>query len=215
MCGPVDMLIVLKVSGSMANDVNDQPCAGGCGANSKWSQLTASLNMLTGQTQSTVAWGLKLAVSTSSSCALSPGVETSVATNDATRIMTAIAATTPAGSSPSQAAMSAGVGYLQMLSDTNPKYLLLATDADSGCLPGGGSNNAIVASVAAAATAGFSTFILGIDNTASGAATLNAAALAGRVPQMGAATSFYRVSDIAQLEAAIAKVAGPTATCQL
>jgi hypothetical protein len=213
MCGPVEILIVLKKSGSMANDVNDQPCAGGCGANSKWSQLTTSLNMLTSQTQSTVAWGLKLAASTSSGCTLSAGVEVAVAANNATPIMTAIAAITPTGSSPSQAAMSAGVGYLQALSDTNPKYLLLATDADPGCLPGGGSNNAIVASVTAAATAGFSTFILGVDNTASGAATLNAAALAGSVPQMGATTSFYRVNDIGQLEAAIAKVVS-MAPCQ-
>jgi hypothetical protein len=210
-CPPADMLIILKVSGSMNNDVNDQPCTGGCGASSKWSLLTSSLNGLIGQTQSSVDWGLKLAASATSACTLASGTEVPVAPNDASPIMTSIAAVTPGGSSPIQATMGAGVAYLQSLSDTNPKYILFAADGDPGCLPGGGSSiTGEVDAVTAAAVAGFPTFVLGIGGTAA----LDSIALAGGVPQTGAATSSYQVNETAQLQAAIAKAVGSAANCQ-
>jgi hypothetical protein len=211
-CGPADIVIVLKVSGSMADDLNDQPCAGGCGANSKWSQLTTSLDMLTAQTQSTVAWGLKLAASTNSSCGSSSVLEVPAGLDDASPIASAIAAANPTGSSPIRAALQAGVAYLQSLTDANPKYLLLADDGQPGCLAGGTSDGALATDVAAAVTAGFPTFVVGIDNTADGVSILNTVAIAGGVPQTGGTTSFYRVSDTAQLESAIAAHVA-TATC--
>ena len=62
-----DILILLDRSGSMNDDVNNQMCrpdggvgaAMGCGASSKWAQVTPAIMQVVSETQADVNWGLK------------------------------------------------------------------------------------------------------------------------------------------------------------
>jgi hypothetical protein len=65
--------------------------------------------------------------------------------------------------------------------------------------------------VANARAAGFPTFVIGIGVTMA-EATLNRLALQGGVPQAGAATAFYQVSDTAELVTALGTILG-SVTC--
>ena len=62
-----DILILLDRSGSMNDDINNQMCrpdggvgaAMGCGAKSKWAQVTPAIMQVVSETQADVNWGLK------------------------------------------------------------------------------------------------------------------------------------------------------------
>src|SRR5205823_11357345 len=54
-----DILILLDASASMNDDTTNTPCDGGCGANSKWAQVTTAINQTVGDTEDRVSWGLK------------------------------------------------------------------------------------------------------------------------------------------------------------
>ena len=61
--------------------------------------------------------------------------------------------------------------------------------------------------------AGFKTIVVGIGDTM-GAATLDQMAINGGMPQTGAATSFYQVTDTASLVAALQTILGRVGSCQ-
>ena len=67
---PPDILIVQDRSGSMDWSA-DATCMRNCGANSRWSQVTAALNQVVGTTDTTVNWGLKF-FGSSNSCTVTP-----------------------------------------------------------------------------------------------------------------------------------------------
>jgi hypothetical protein len=214
---PPDILIIQDKSGSMNNDANDQSCNGGCGAMSKWSQVTAAINMVVGMTDTTVNWGLKFFATSNSGCTVSNTAEVPVGPMNAANIMTAIGRAAPGSSTPTRVAVQNSVTIMQGLTDTNPKFLLLATDGLPNCMPGGGSTSAddsagAIQAVADALTAGFPTFVVGIGNTM-GTTTLNSMAVAGGRPQQGAATSFYQVNNTADLVTALQAIVGSVASC--
>jgi hypothetical protein len=60
---------------------------------------------------------------------------------------------------------------------------------------------------------GLPTFVIGIGDTM-GTATLNQMAMNGGMPQAGAATSFYQVTDTASLVTALQTILGKVASCQ-
>ena len=213
---PPDILIVQDKSGSMNQDANGATCTmPGC---SKWAQTTAAINMVVSATETTVNWGLKF-FATGNGCAVNPGAEVPVALNNAAAIATAITAAMPGSSTPTRTAMQAAVTYLQTLTDTNPKYILLATDGLPNCAATGGTtmgddSAAAEQAVADALTAGFPTFVVGIGNTM-GTTTLNAMAMKGGKPQMvpPATTSFYQVNNTNDLVTALSSIVGSVASC--
>jgi hypothetical protein len=230
---PPDILIVQDRSLSMTDDSNDQPCAGGsaagdgmCGANSKWSQVITAVNQVVGQTQSKVNWGLIFLGDETAQCgaATAPVVDITPGAS-AQLIQTALNGVvfTGAPGTPTTAVMNNAVKYLQGLTDPNPKYLLLATDGEPNCAGGGtgniGASDAIGAenAVAAANTAGFPTFVVGIATTSDPAATnaLNTMAVNGGEPQVGAATQYYAVTDTAGLETVLAQIIGKAVSCTI
>jgi von Willebrand factor type A domain-containing protein len=230
---PPDILIVQDRSGSMDDDGNDRPCNnnnGGCGSTSKWAQVTAAINAVVMQTQSTVNWGLKFFADSDNVCGVSPNtVAVAVAPNNATPIAAAITASTSANggvlngsSTPTEQAVRAGITYLQSLTDTNPKYILLATDGLPNCVPNqrattGDNSAGAEAAVSDAKTAGFPTFVVGIatDRDAMATDTLNTMAMDGGEAQANAATAYYSVADTATLEAALQTIVGITASCTI
>jgi hypothetical protein len=222
---PPDVLIIQDKSGSMKNDDSDSSCKNGCGANSKWSQTTTALGQVVMNTQATVNWGLKFFADGADQCAVNPGVAVPVAANNASAISTAISKASPSSATPTRAAINASVTYMQTLTDTNPKYLLVATDGEPNC-PSGcsgttctntpnvseemGTEQAVLDAVAA----GFKVFVVGIGNVSSAVATLNQMAINGGEAQSGA-TSYYAATDQAALEAALNAIVGKVASCQL
>ena len=218
---PPDVLIVQDKSLSMNDDSNDKTCTGGCGANSKWAQVSAAIENVVMTTQTTVNWGLKF-FGNDSMCGVTAGAMVPIGTSNYTAIQAAFAGTAPSSYTPTEAALNSAVAYLQTLTDPNPKYLLLATDGLPNCPPGG--KNATTddsagaeTAVTNAKTAGFDTFVVGIATTADAMATmtLNQMAMNGGVPQTGAATSYYAVSDTASLEAALSSILSGIVSCSV
>ena len=215
---PPDILILLDRSGSM--DWNaDASCMRNCGANSRWNQVTAALNQVVPMTDTTVNWGLKF-FGSGNSCAVTPAPEVAVAPASGQMIMTRIGATTPGTPTPTRLGLNAAAAYMATLTDTNPKYLLLATDGEPTCnpdLPASMMNTLDSAGAEQAVTdafnMGFKTFVIGIGDTM-GAATLDQMAINGGMPQTGAATSFYQVTDTASLVAAFQTILGRVGNCQ-
>jgi hypothetical protein len=221
---PPDLLIVLDRSGSMDEDATGMTCNGGCGANSKWTLMTAAINQVVSQSETTVNWGLKFFGSGGgATCNVAAGSSVAPGPMTAAAIAAAIAlpANQPGSRTPTRAAeMSAGT-YLSTLTDLNPKYILLATDGLPNC-PAMGNNTAAgdemaaIAAVSAVAAMGFPTFVIGIaaDALAGATATLNSMAVAGMKPRMGT-PQYYSVTTTADLATALMAIQGMAALpCQ-
>jgi hypothetical protein len=225
---PPDVLLIQDQSGSMDHNDNDQSCRRGCGATSKWSEMTVAVTQVVTTTQATVNWGLKFFAdgSDAEACAVLPGVTVPVAPNNATAITAAIARTGPSTNTPTRAAIQAGTAYLMALKDTNPKYILLATDGEPNCAAGCVGSDCSTTpnpteemnsemAVAAAAAAGIKVFVVGIGNVASAVAVLNQMAINGGEAQTGGATSYYAATDQAALQTALSQIVGKVASCTL
>jgi hypothetical protein len=210
------------------NDDNDQACSGGCGASSKWTQVKAAVTNVLQATDGSVNWGIKY-FSDNNACDASMPPAVPIAAMNATAVAASIAATAPGGDTPTRDAIIYGASYLQTLTDTNPKFLLLATDGLPNCPAGCASmgqpstvcvqtdnsteDAAAEEAVAMAASQGFKTFVIGIGNVATAQNTLNLMALAGGEAQTGAATSYYAATDEAALEAALNSIVGKIGGC--
>ena len=195
---PPDVLIVLDRSGSMNDDLNDQPCMAGC--TSKWTTAVQTLTSYLPTVQSSVNWGLKLfaTATNNNTCNVSNGPEVAPAANNAMAIINRLNMTTAGSSTPTTAAMKAASAYLKTLNDGNPKFILLATDGiptcgtaacAAGVNTGGGTNqcddaNAIAAVKTVHDTDGIPTFVLGIGTANSpGDSTLSQMAVNGGFPR--------------------------------
>ena len=226
---PPDILIVQDRSLSMTDNTSDQPCTGGsasgdgnCGAASKWSQTTTALNTVLGQTETTVNWGLFWLGDEATSCGVSATPAVDIEPAGYTDISTEFMNNTFTGQpgTPTAAVMNNALTYMQMLTDPNPKYMLLATDGEPNCPNGAATLNmdddaGAEAAIAAAFTAGFPTFVVGIATTTDSGATtaLNAMAAAGGEPQPSAATQYYAVTDTASLVTALNSILKIAASC--
>src|SRR5688572_29217004 len=115
---------------------------------------------------------------------------------------------------------------MQSLTDTNPKYILLATDGEPSCInvgPNDGSEGQeearpyAVTAIAEALAAGFPTFVMGVGtNKDSAVDTLNAMADAGGRPKPDPnprANLFYLGNSAAELTSALQAIAIDVKTC--
>jgi hypothetical protein len=222
---PPDILVVLDASGSMNDDPDNASCAGGCGAASKWSLMTAALNQVVSRTDASVNWGLKL-FADAGTCGVNNLSAVPIAAGNAAAIANAIVARTDASgnvasgsNTPTRRAEEAAVSYLDTLTDLNPKYIVLATDGLPNCMPGSSSTTVddtagAVAAVAGARTAGYPTFVVGI-SSAGGAAdsALSMMAVEGGFPRM-ATPPYYPVTSSAELVTALNALVGVAASCE-
>ena len=221
---PPDILIVLDRSGSMQQDpATGQNCnTPGC---SKWDQTTSAINMVLGQTDTTVNWGLKL-FGSSSGCTVNAMTEVPVATMNAMAMQNRIGMTTPGSSTPTRAAVEVATTYLQGLTTMpNPKFLLVATDGSPNC-PANCSGNtcmtttnpaeeqAVVDAITTANTAGFKTFVVGVATASDPDAdmTLTNMANAGGVPRAGT-PPYYPVASQADLVTALGQIVTVAGSC--
>ncbi len=226
-CKP-DVLLVQDRSGSMNNDDADLACNGGCSANSKWAQMTTAVTNVLQSTQGSVNWGVKY-FPDNNACDASMPPAVGIAPSNGAAVADSIARTLPGGTTPTRDAITFGTAYLQSLTDTNPKFLLLATDGLPNCPLGCAAMTtanaactqtdnptedlAVEAAVMMAAAQGIKTFVVGIGNVATAQNTLNQLALDGGEAQTGGATSYYAATDEAALEAALTSIVGKIAGC--
>ncbi len=214
---PADVLIVQDKSGSMDQDPTGANCPNNMPGCSKWDQMTPPINQTVMATQADIRWGLKFFPDPgANACQVNNTVLVPVAQNNAMAINTAIAGVMPGGSTPTRTAINNAVTYLNGNGDTNPKYILLATDGLPNCAPGGGNTQnsdamGAVTAIANALTAGIPTFVVGIGNTGA-AATLTMMAQAGGRPT-AAAPFYYQVNSGADLVAALSTISGSVRSC--
>jgi hypothetical protein len=227
---PPDILIIQDKSGSMDEDDNGTSCRNGCGANSKWTHLTTALSTVVQNTDMTVNWGIKY-FSDNNACRADAAPAVPVGALNGAKVTTSIMGTRPGGNTPTRDAISTGAAYLKTLTDSNPKFLLLATDGLPNCPTGCASMSnpsnsctdtdnpdedaAAEAAIMLAAMQGYQTFVIGIGNVTTAQNTLNQFAINGGQAQTGAATSYYAATDEASLEAALNKIVGVVASCTI
>ena len=222
-----DILLVQDASGSMNDDSTNTSCTGGCGANSKWALMMPAITQVVSQTEATVNWGLKLyADMGGSQCGVAPNTVTvGIAPMNGGAIATALAARTDANGNltngsltPTRAAENAAVTYLtEELTDSNPKFIVLATDGQPNCPASGPTTSddtaGAIAAVAAARAAGIPTFVVGISAPAGAAdSALNMMAVEGGYPRAGT-PQYYPVTSTTQFAAVLRTLAGMANTC--
>jgi hypothetical protein len=212
---PPDLLIILDKSGSMGDQPDGTKCDMIPMCPSKWVQMTAAIDQVVTQTDTTIRWGLKY-FADMGSCGVTPGAAVPIAPNNGMAITTSIAANMPGPSTPTRLAVQSGAAYLQTVMDPNPKFILLATDGLPNCAPGArkasddDSAGAVMA-VTAAAAAGFPVFVVGVGNTGA-EDTLNMLATAGGRPQAGA-QKYFPVASTADLVSVLKTIGGQITSC--
>jgi hypothetical protein len=183
---PAELLLVLDRSASM-KDAPD----GASDATTKWDLVVPAVNQVISETDTTISWGLKTFPEGDGDECVATGVTSHIDVEltalNAARVTAAVTATTPEGNgTPTGDAVTQGAMYLQSLTDSNPKYILLATDGEPSCpKPSDSAHAFAVESVGKAAAAGIHTFVLGVSTTKKSATgVLNDMAIAGMEPRI-------------------------------
>lgn len=218
---PAEILLLLDRSGSM----KEKP-SGSTTSDSKWSLVVPAVNEVVTATDASVSWGLKafpegeggecIAASVTSKIPVPVGPASAAA------VTAEVTAMTPDGNgTPTGAAVNAAVNYLKTLTDTNPKFILLATDGEPSCKDPTDSDvdarEYAVQAVTDAASAGIKTVVVGVATTKSSATrALNEMAVAGQMPRVSAdasAPKYYLASTKDELTQALIQITGEVSDC--
>lgn len=201
-------MLVLDRSGSMKDSLPKN-------AGTKWTVVTAALDPVVLSTQKAIQWGLKTFPTGTSNCAVAAGVDVPVAPMNYAKMTAAIAATTPDGNgTPTGDGVRVAAAYLQALTSTDPKYILLATDGDPNC-PGNGITYALQ-QVSAAQQGGIPTFVIGVGTGNGSSKNLDALAVAGgeaRAVTTPASPRYFPADSPAALTDALNLITGQIAAC--
>ena len=205
-----DVLLVLDRSASMDNSIaEDKVCKVDAGAacRNRWSILQSALSTAIASTPN-LRWGLKFfPTGASGSCAVSDGIDVAVGADSGPVMLNAIKATTPAGNTPTRAAILAAAAYLKTLDDQNSKFIVLATDGLPNCTDGRTANASdLPAAAAAIEAAGFPVYVVGIGPES---ALMNLQELS----HAGGTGDYLPATSPDQLTAALTSIAGTVASC--
>jgi hypothetical protein len=166
---PADVLLLLDRSASMI-----EVPKGASDGKTKWQLVQPAINEVITSTDDTVAWGMKsYPEGQGKSCvagSVTARIDVPIADKNASAVTTAVTAVTPEGNgTPTGDAVKAALAYVKTLTDTRPKFLLLATDGEPSCAgTKEGQTTAIpyaVQAVADALAAGLPTYVVGIATT--------------------------------------------------
>lgn len=135
------------------------------GCTVRWPALTSAVNATLTATSGSINWGLKLFSSTGNGCTVNNGVEVAVSSSSVSQIQTQISNTTPGGNTPTAQTIQAVTAYYKTVTDGNSHGILLVTDGEPNCAPGGSSTpnvQATVDAITAAYQAGLTVYVIGI-----------------------------------------------------
>jgi hypothetical protein len=221
---PPIVMTVLDRSGSMKRNVQ----GGTSPAPLKWEQTVGALNTVLNETQAEVSWGLKMYPSfpTGGRCGVE-GLQIVPAFNQHAAILAEINSHPPTldmGATPTKFVLEQAVEYLKSNNEPNPKFILLATDGLPNCRDGRGDGDnkdqaGAIAAVAAAVTAGFPVYVVGIatslgmsDDAREAHNTLNQMATAGGKAREGD-VKYFAANDQPQIVAALKEIAASAQDC--
>jgi Mg-chelatase subunit ChlD len=205
-----DVLLVLDRSASMDNSIaEDRLCKVDAGATckSRWSTLRSALTAAIADTPD-LRWGLKLfPTKASGSCAVSPDIEVPIGAGSVPAIVTAMAAATPEGNTPTRVVIQAAANYLKTVDDQNSKVILLATDGLPNCLDSRTiSGDDLPATAAAIENAGFPVYVVGIGPE-------QALMSLEMLSQAGGTGHYLPATSPDELTAALTSIADTVASC--
>jgi hypothetical protein len=231
---PADLLLVLDRSGSMSE--HDVPGVDGKSVTRAQAAKDA-VNEVIKQTETGVRWGLKMFPEGSSAyCVVTNKVDVEVGLSNYAAISGVVNRDPFDGDgTPTAAAVAEADKYLSALNDGNSKTIVLATDGE----PSSDSKNqctgtwaepdvrtAAVNAVAAAATHGIKTYVIGVNTTSSANVTLNRLVQAGQTadPPIAAgedvtsskhtAQHYYAADDFRGLVDSLSKITGQVSDCR-
>jgi hypothetical protein len=178
--------------------------------------MTAAINQVVMSTENAIRWGIEF-FPADDSCAVETMPSAPIAPMNAAGIMMAVAATEPSGGTPTRAAINAASLYAATLPDSNPKYILVATDGFPNCMEGANDDSTpdapgTIQAVTDSTARGIPVFVVGIGMIPQATATLTAMAVAGGEPQP-ADPRFYPVSSTADLVSVLGKIGGMIGSC--
>jgi hypothetical protein len=207
---PADLLLVLDKTGSLTramDSVTECP-TGSSTCQQRWATMVSCLDGVLSGASGDVNWGLQL-FNSSGTCGVAAAPEVPISAGAAATIQTTIAGVTPGGATPTRLAINTAVAYLQTLTDTNGKYILLATDGEPNCLNGSSSSEATdvpgtVAAITAALAAGFKVYVVGV-----GTEIGNLDSFA----QAGGTDHYYPALSPQDLTTALDAIVGAVASC--
>lgn len=211
---PTEVILVLDRSASM----KEKPDGSTVG---KWDMVKPAITGAITATNAALSWGLKLypegdGAGSCNAVSIVPLIHVPVAANNAMTVVSAINATTPEGDgTPTGDAIKFATDHLKSRANDNNKFILLATDGDPSCPSGDSAITYAVTNITAALTAGFPTFVVGVDMKSS-VDRLNRMATAGGRPRPITAANpaaFYPASTQAELTAALQTITGSVASC--
>lgn len=232
---PADLLLVLDRSGSMT----EHEITGTDGQKVTRAQAAkGAVDTIVAKTQSGIAWGLKMFPEGDSAyCVVTPDkIDVALALGNYPAIASVVNADAFDGDgTPTAAAVAAGHDYLKnQVHDDNPKYLILATDGEpsdddknqcTGKWAEPDVKTAAVNAVAAAASDGIKTFVIGVNTSSSANVTLNRLVQAGKTAEPPIAANedvsssknttrhYYAANDSQGLLDALSKIAGQVSDC--
>jgi hypothetical protein len=227
------IMLVLDRSGSM-NDVFSE-------GETRWEVLRSALSSTLPPVNSSMEIGALLFPSASSgsggsSCTVAGTASLTPATEHVPALIALLQATSPGGETPTFDALGVAAGLLlDLRAATTARAIVLATDGAPNCnasldpqtctCSSTGQtcrsadqcldNVRTVQSIATYEAQGLPTYVIGIQSTADTEFTevLNAMALAGGRPQMGAATSYYAASSELDLDSALVAIRDQVGAC--
>jgi hypothetical protein len=239
---PAQLLFQLDVSGSMNCPPTDTVCASADPMpGSRWEVFKSKLQVALGQLPKSNSAGLMhyptgkgtFSGDPTGCVPQNPDVAIAPLTTSLNAINSALAAIAPAGGTPTHDAITAAFKQLELSQAVGPKYLILATDGQatfcSGCdlfcssAEMSMDNEKLITEVAAAATNGIRTFVLGAPGSGPYRSILSRIAEAGQTSAVAGCThqgpnychyDMTTAPDFAMaLETALAEVGGATLSC--
>lgn len=180
----------------------------------RWVEMTGGVEDAV-RKESGVQWGLKLFPSTTM-CEVVDGVDVQVGAQNINALVTKMRGTEPVAGpegTPLHTAIRKAHFALAQRTTTNPRFLVLASDANVSCLPGLPAEMEAVKNVESAATQGIRTFVLGTATIGTKQHTLlDQLATAGKEPISGP-TKYYAVQNKSEMLAALDRISERLTSC--
>lgn len=199
---PAEVMFVVDRSGSMSSPTTD--------GRSRWTALSSAVRTVLPTLDSALFMGL-IVFPDPDTCGVRPTPQVLLAQPSAARIVGQLDLRSPAGSTPTLAALQVAQNYYRSTSSTRRRFIVLATDGAPNC---GSGLSEVTSQISAIRTGlGVDTFVLGIPGgDLSLGIALNLMADAGGRARPGL-THYYQADSTAEFERALRAITASASSC--